>query len=126
MPLHDQPTVFSKLAKMPESTEVRVVVRGEGSASQTVSSAISPRAFKSAAEYRAELIRLQKKNSQGIKAAVVAQARQMGLKAEPAASLNAVTVQGYPRQILELLQLMDLTTAVLESPLKLTPLPRAR
>lgn len=119
--------VVSALYELPRNSSVRVVVRGATrSAPSASSSTIDPKQFGSVAEYRAALIQQQKHNTQGIKEGVAEKARSLGLSASPASALNAVTVEGRPDQVLELLDQVDVETAVVERPLNLSPLPKPR
>ena len=120
-------SVISALSELPRDSFVRVVVRGATRpASSEHSSTIDPKQFPSGAEYRAALIQRQKQSTRGVKEVVAEKARSLGLSASPATVLNAVTVEGRPSQVLELLDQVDVETAVMERPLNLSPLPKPR
>ena len=121
------PSVLSTLSDLPRDSFVRVVVKGVAADHDVeLSGSVSPKDYASATEYRAALIRQHKQRTQGTKSALAEKAEQMGLVASPASSLNAVTVEGSPQKVLELLKQVDIEAAVVERALDLAPLPRPR
>lgn len=112
--------LLDSLANEPESAVVRVLLRPiEPAAGDAGATVLDPKQFSSATEYRSALIALRKGRVQPGKDALVEQARKLGLTASPAASLNAVFVEGGAKRVLQLLRQVNIDYASLDSRLGL-------
>lgn len=119
------PSVAEALSAMSEDAVVRVAVTGASIVGDARSAAdVNPRDYSSPLEYRKALIAMRAKAQERPRLMVEQKARSLGLQAHSAESLNVVTVEGAVRRVLDLLQEIDLQSAVLECPMKLSPLPK--
>lgn len=117
---HQLPPLIDTLANEPPGTIVRVLVRALEPSGPERGSAVlhlNPRDYKSAIEYRSALIAQQKQRVQPGKEALVARARDLGLNASAAGSINAVLVQGEVGRVIRLLEQAPIESASLEKPL---------
>lgn len=113
-PQHSQ--LLDSLANEPESAVVRVLLRPvEPAADDAGAVALDPKQFSSATEYRSALIARRKSRVQPGKDSLVEHARKLGLTANPAASLNAVFVEGEAKRVLRLLRQVNIDYASLDS-----------